>query len=244
MKLITNLCKRHKGKTMLLLFAHPDDESFVSGGLIQEAKRFNMHIVLLCLTKGEKGLNALKKGKLSEIREKELMNAAKLLKIDTVIHDDFGDTKLKISVENWHTEVKKHLYQIKPAIVVTFDRSGLTGHPDHIALSVESYKLLHKFQKKPVLLWRVPLDIEKKFLKTNNAMKYANSPRYELRLSMAMTIKKLQAIYSHKSQMQGLKFRLQMFLLFFKEPRELYHAVSFKRNYPFEFVPFKITKQT
>ena len=74
--------RRNKVKNLLAIFVHPDDESFVSGGLFQEAQKQGIKTSLVCMTKGGRGLNALGGGNLNEIRSGELDKAVKILGID------------------------------------------------------------------------------------------------------------------------------------------------------------------
>jgi LmbE family N-acetylglucosaminyl deacetylase len=61
--------------TMLGVWAHPDDEAFLTGGLMAEAVRNGRRVVLLTATKGELGIQDPDRWppeKLPEIREAEL----------------------------------------------------------------------------------------------------------------------------------------------------------------------------
>ena len=42
-------------KKMLLVFAHPDDESFTTGGMVSKYSENGWEIDLCCVTNGERG---------------------------------------------------------------------------------------------------------------------------------------------------------------------------------------------
>src|SRR3990172_12800689 len=108
MQNITNLLKKYPRASILFIFAHPDDESFVSASLILLAKKLGLKTHLICLTKGGRGLNAYKhmhfakyqnkNGNLKKIREEELKKAVKILKLNNLILCDYPDAELKESV--------------------------------------------------------------------------------------------------------------------------------------------------
>ena len=71
---------------------------------------------------------------LAEIRKKEALKAAEFLGIK-VIFLEIEDMKFGKFAGKMREEIKKHLDLYKPDIIYTFHSNGLTGHPDHVALS-------------------------------------------------------------------------------------------------------------
>ena len=240
MKNLRQILKRYSGKTLLAIFAHPDDESFVSGGLFQVADEYDIRTSLICLTKGERGINAYKKGDLKRIREKELRLAVAILGIDELYLWDYPDARLKNSRSKWVEKLGKTIQTIKPDIVLTFDHSGITGHPDHIILCVEVLDLIKKLGIKPVLFWRVPDKHEIKIFKKNEALIYRSEATHKLKYTFKEAIKKIKAIYSHRSQMQGTVFKLRILEWFLFDHFELYCKVNMKKKYTYKFVFYKI----
>lgn len=67
-------------RSVVAVFAHPDDEAFGPGGTLAKFAKTS-DVYLITVTGGEAGQNSLKKAekKLSEIRKEELLNASKIL---------------------------------------------------------------------------------------------------------------------------------------------------------------------
>lgn len=151
----------HKGKDILVVTAHPDDECmFFSPAVVTATKTAKMH--LLCLTSGNAdGLGA--------IRQIELEKAAKLLGIANVhIHDD--ERNLPDSMTNrWNIDaaakiIKEYLTKHKTiGTVITFDAFGVSGHPNHCDTSLAVRKALGETPKAYDLLELVTVPLAVKY---------------------------------------------------------------------------------
>lgn len=227
---LNKLLKTFHGKTLLAIFPHPDDESYVTGGLLQIAKKFELNTKLICLTKGGDDENSKEKN-ITEIRADELYKASDILGIDKVYLWDYLNSNLKSSSSSWTKKVKSYLIETKPDIVVTFDYSGVTGHIDHITTCHEILKIVRKLSKKPLLLWRVPDRNEEKYFKENKALMYASEANHILKYGIFQSINKIRAIFSHKSQAKGLGFRLQIVEQLLFDTKELYYKVDLKKTF-------------
>jgi LmbE family N-acetylglucosaminyl deacetylase len=136
-------------RTILAVLAHPDDESFGLGGTLALYSRRGCDTYLICATRGEEGsmddehLNGFKDK--SELRTKELRNAASHLGLKDVFFLDYRDSGMPGTEANKHPdaqinhpidevagEVVKYIRELKPDIVITFDPIGGYKHPDHI----------------------------------------------------------------------------------------------------------------
>ena len=140
-----------KTKKLLVVVAHPDDEVFGPGGSIAKYSSLGVEIHLLCATHGESGQSVknnqkeYKSGKtIHLIREKELLKSAEILGIKKVEFLDFIDGYLSNAI--YHKLAGKIIRKIKsfkPQVIMTMDRSGISGHLDHIAVSlVTTYSYL------------------------------------------------------------------------------------------------------
>ena len=136
-------------KTMLLVFAHPDDESFSAGGTIAKYKKMGWKIELLVATNGEKGqsgsLTDITEEELGALRQTELKAAAKVLGIRNITflgQPDGGLTTL--SPGTLEDPIAKRMLELLPDIVITHDTTGISNHPDHIKLC---YATTFAFQK-------------------------------------------------------------------------------------------------
>jgi LmbE family N-acetylglucosaminyl deacetylase len=136
-------------RSILAIFAHPDDETFCAGTLARYAAE-GVDVNLVCATRGEVGEisdPALATPEtLAQVREGELQCATRAIGIGEPIFLDYRDSGMAGTPENEHPdafvnaavdEVSSKLVRIirerKPNVVVTFDESGGYGHPDHIA---------------------------------------------------------------------------------------------------------------
>ncbi|MCB0101039.1 MAG: PIG-L family deacetylase [Anaerolineales bacterium] len=136
-------------KKILAVLAHPDDESFGLGGTLAFYAQKGYETYYVCATRGEAGsvddeyLKGFKDT--AEMRTDELMRAAKELGLKEVHflgYRDSGmpgmeannhpDAQINHPVEEVAGKVVKHIRNIKPDIVITFDPIGGYKHPDHI----------------------------------------------------------------------------------------------------------------
>jgi len=146
-------------KQMLLIFAHPDDESFALGGTIAKYADQGVTITLVTATKGEAGKVAgiCKPEELGQIREKELQRAAEVLGIEKVIFLGYRDKEVPIAPP---LEILEKLVRIirdvRPQVIITFGADGSSGHRDHRAMH-HFTKAAIQFAKEPIELeWGIP----------------------------------------------------------------------------------------
>lgn len=126
--------------SLLAVYAHPDDESFVPGGTIARYAFEGATVTLVCATKGEAGMLGdpplADRASLGKCREKELVGSCKVLGIDKICLLELFDSKLDTYphpvVEGKIAEI---IRRVKPQVVITFGSEGITGHPDHAAIS-------------------------------------------------------------------------------------------------------------
>ena len=120
---------------LLVVVAHPDDETLHCGALIAQAARRGEHVVTVTLTRGGKGrtLGMCTSADLPRLREKELRSAAEVLGITHAVVHDLPDGQLAETEEEGVRLVRGALLQWQPTAVVGFPPNGLNGHPDHCA---------------------------------------------------------------------------------------------------------------
>lgn len=143
-------------KRLLAVFAHPDDEAFGPAGTLTKYAHEGVDVDILCATRGEAGLWQQKRIKNKEIRitenvkiehvrEKELLASAKILGVRKVEFLDFIDGTLCNA--NYHALAQKIIHKIntfQPQVIITFDQTGVSGHLDHVAVSMVT---TYAFQK-------------------------------------------------------------------------------------------------
>jgi len=136
----------------LFIFAHPDDETFSSGGTIAKLTNAKHKVILITATKGEAGELGnppiTTRDKVGEVRERELRRAAKILGISDIYFLDFVDGKVRYARnKKLEGKILSILKKEKPDIVVTFDKMGGSNHPDHKAVSRATTKVFGDYKK-------------------------------------------------------------------------------------------------
>lgn len=138
-------------RTLLAVLAHPDDETFGTGGTLALYARREVDVYLVCATRGEVGeVEAhLMEGFESVAcrRESELRCAAAKLGIKGIYFLGYRDSGMPGSADNEHPqalaaqpvdkvalEIAYFIRKLQPQVVITFDSMGGYGHPDHIAI--------------------------------------------------------------------------------------------------------------
>lgn len=128
--------------SLLVVVAHPDDESFGCGSLLAYSAAQGVRTVVCCATRGESGEDALGlavEESLGQVREKELHAAAALLGVADVRVLDWSDSGMAgdpppgslaaASIESISEVVGAVITQVQPDVVITLD--GSDGHRDH-----------------------------------------------------------------------------------------------------------------
>ena len=130
---------------LLVVTAHPDDESFPIGGTIARYATQGVDVTLLCATRGEKGIPNLSAAATAALREQELRKAAAELAVSDVRFLDLIDGEVMQADTDYVVgQLVTTLQQIRPDVVITFGPDGISGHPDHIAIShytTQAFKL-------------------------------------------------------------------------------------------------------
>lgn len=126
-------------KTLMTVFAHPDDETFACGGTLAKLASEGVEIYVVCATKGEAGERVgFKKDTRTtgEIREKELRTAAGIIGVREVRFLGLIDGTLhETDLNELKAKVKKEADDIRPQVIVTFEETGFSHHRDHQAVS-------------------------------------------------------------------------------------------------------------
>ena len=112
--------------------AHPDDESFGLGAVIDAFTRAGAAVHVVCLTHGEASTLGGDLADLGEVRRRELEQAGRALGVAGSTLLDFPDGGLS-EVATWAlTEVvARAVGELRPEGLLVFDPDGITGHPDH-----------------------------------------------------------------------------------------------------------------
>jgi N-acetylglucosaminylphosphatidylinositol deacetylase len=117
--------------TFLLVTAHPDDECMFFGPFVRRVVSGGGAVHLLCLSRGNsEGLGAVREAELERGASKLGLSSVTVAD-DSALEDGF-EHEWPIAVIQSHVERQRSLLQTNR--LVTFDRYGVSGHPNHIAL--------------------------------------------------------------------------------------------------------------
>jgi len=142
-------------RTLLLVHAHPDDECSSTGGLIVRCSQEGHTTVLITCTNGDRGeANGLKlfprecaedRRRLAEIRQRELVAAARILGLSHQYQLGYGDSGMKgwesngladvftnTNLDEAAEKIAHLIREYQPDVMITYNEQGGYGHPDHI----------------------------------------------------------------------------------------------------------------
>lgn len=220
------MTRSKQAKTLVAVFAHPDDEAFGPAGTI--AKFSKSHdVYILCATCGEAGGNNLR---IAQIRSKELRKSAKILGVRGVYFLDFIDGTLSNSLyHNLAEKIEKKLTELKPQTILTYEPQGISGHIDHITVSMVTTFVFYKLPFVKTLLYYCIGDQTRSLIK--DYFIYFPPGYKKSEIDKIVDIKdvwdaKVKAMMAHKSQIQDAKRILEMQK---KMPKEEYFMVLTKK---------------
>lgn len=148
-------------KTLLVIFAHPDDESHGPAGTLAKYAREGVNVHYLCATRGEVGVvdsEWLKNGgSVADLRTAEVQQAAAELRLASVNFLGYRDSGMEGSADNQHPDslyqaplndiaarIAGFMQRLQPDVIITHDQYGWYGHPDHIKVyqaTLRAYEL-------------------------------------------------------------------------------------------------------
>ncbi len=138
-------------RVLLVVLAHPDDETFGMGGTLAHYARQGVEVHLVCATRGEVGEVEPERlqgfDSIGDLREHELCCAAEVLGLRKVHFLDYRDSGMPGTADNQNPQalvqapvekvaarVAAYMRELRPQVVLTFDPVGGYMHPDHIAI--------------------------------------------------------------------------------------------------------------
>ena len=125
--------------TVLGVWAHPDDEAFLAGGLMAAARDAGQRVVCVTATLGEHGTAdpfAWPPDRMARVRRHELDASMAVLGVDE--HHTLGITDGTCAAQPHDALVRqlgRVIDAVAPDTIVTFGPDGLTGHEDHQTVS-------------------------------------------------------------------------------------------------------------
>jgi LmbE family N-acetylglucosaminyl deacetylase len=125
---------------LLVVFAHPDDESMGMGGTLAKYSAQGVETYYVCASRGERGWFGPEEqnpgpGMLGQVRTRELENAVKALGMKGLHFLGYIDGDVDQADHNEIIgRIVTQIRSIRPQVMVTFPPDGNYGHPDHIAI--------------------------------------------------------------------------------------------------------------
>ena len=213
-------------RRLLLVFAHPDDESVFAAGLACRTVADGGTVALCTATPGEHGKlgdpPVCTRERLGAVRQAELMAACAELGVRTVRVLGYPDRGLASApVETVRRQLVEVIRSTRPQVLVTFDPNGSNLHPDHVAISRFAadavaaandgrwFPDLGAPHAVPRLLWTLPVRPWEVMRRANPALEPGADFVIEV---SAFATRKAAALRAHRTQHQSLN------RIFFSKP--------------------------
>ncbi|XP_026314320.1 N-acetylglucosaminyl-phosphatidylinositol de-N-acetylase [Hyposmocoma kahamanoa] len=201
-----------RAKRVLLVTAHPDDECMFFGPTIFRLCEQGADVHLLCLSNGDH------EGK-GHLRRTELWDACKKLGVPGQNITIIMDTRLKDDPKvQWPVPVVSKLIQhqlesLDIDTLVTFDRGGVSSHPNHSAVFYAiAYMFVEKMMPKRCTVYTLDsVNILRKYISfLDLPLSFVlSSKRYFLRWTESRRV--VRSMKEHRSQMVWFRYLYVMF---------------------------------
>lgn len=158
-------------KRMLVVVAHPDDESFGPAGTLALYASQGVEIHLLCVTNGDASEAVLpgtenlnpdeRKQALTNTRQREVQRAADVIGIHQVDFLNYSDGHLCNAL--YHDiahDIMAKMACFSPHVIIAPEPQGISGHLDHIAVSmITTYSFIKSIHGQKLYYVCLPRDI-------------------------------------------------------------------------------------
>ena len=182
---------------LLVVCAHPDDESFGLGGVLGAFVDRGTQVRVLCFTHGEASTLG-EDAALGERRAAELDAAARALGVQEATLHAYPDGRLAaVALDELVARIAEQAGDAD--LLLAFDAGGITGHPDHIR-ATEAALAFGTDRRLPMLGWVLPEEVAAQ-LNAELGTSFAGRRPDELDLTVAVDRDRQQAaIACHASQ--------------------------------------------
>ena len=146
---------------VLMVWAHPDDETYLAGAVSALLTDAGHRVVCITATRGEAGGDG-------QVRTVELEQALGVLGVSEHHWLDFPDGGCAdVDPDDPVARIRSIADEVRPDTVLTFGPDGITGHPDHqavsawvdLAISGREVRLLHAVEREE----RVDRELDEEF---------------------------------------------------------------------------------
>jgi LmbE family N-acetylglucosaminyl deacetylase len=200
-------------RTVLGIWAHPDDEAYLCAGFLAAARAAGHRVVVATATRGEAGLS---EPGAARVRAAELRDSLAAIGVTEhrwlraavpLIDGSLAQVPEDIGVAS----VAAVLDDVRPDLVLTFGPDGMTGHADHRAVSTWTTRAVEGTGAE---LWYAALTGEwlddwgglcaDTGVWMTGPPEPATDPVYVSRLEGELLDAKIAALVAHRSQTAGL----------------------------------------
>jgi LmbE family N-acetylglucosaminyl deacetylase len=202
---------------VLAVWAHPDDETYLAGGLLAAVRDLGHRVVCVTATRGEAADPAAapdERAAMAAARTEELEAALGVLGVVEHHWLDYPDGGCaELDPAGPVEQLAALLNRVRPDTVVTFGPDGFTGHPDHRTVSAWAELALARVRPETRVLHPVALeqpvdpdlDEELKVFELGRPRVCAEDElALQLRLSGVALNRKVEALLRQASQTEGL----------------------------------------
>jgi LmbE family N-acetylglucosaminyl deacetylase len=207
--------------TILGVWAHPDDETYLTAGLMADAVRRGDRVVCVTATRGEEGSwdeDRWPTSEMGKVRDAELMESLRILGVTEHYWLDYRDAACaQVPQEEGVAKVVALFEEVQPDSVFSFGPDGMTDHPDHKATCAWTTEAFERAAKPGAKLYYATVTPEwaEEFVPRMNKFNVFMSPdtppvmsRDEIGLLFQLPDDlldlKLKAIEAHVSQVEGM----------------------------------------
>lgn len=131
--------QRDLPRRLLGVWAHPDDEAYLSAGLMARVIDAGGTVTVLTATRGEKGTDDphnYDSDEFAEHRATELRSSLRELGVTDVRFLDLRDGECDFADDETVIDtISQVIEDVLPDAIVTFGPDGITNHADHLAVS-------------------------------------------------------------------------------------------------------------
>jgi LmbE family N-acetylglucosaminyl deacetylase len=125
--------------TILGIWAHPDDETYLSAGIMARAARNGSRVVCVTATRGEGGSMDEERWppeRMAEVRTAEMERSLEILGVSEHFWLDLPDIDMETGLpEEGYERVRDLAEDVHPDTILTFGPDGMTGHEAHRSVS-------------------------------------------------------------------------------------------------------------
>jgi LmbE family N-acetylglucosaminyl deacetylase len=207
--------------TMLGVWGHPDDETYLTAGLMAAGIIAGSRVACVTATRGEEGSWDEERWPTSEmgkVRQAELLRSLEILGVSEHEWLDYYDgTCASVDLEEGTGKVEAIMQRVRPSSVFTFGPDGMTGHSDHKTVCAWTTEAFHRSAPNGAKLYYATMtpDWAEEFVPRMNRFNVFMepgtppvTPRDQLAIDFVLPPDllelKLEAIAAHVSQVEGM----------------------------------------